>query len=77
MDVELTIKNLQKYITFASKSKNFSCDKDFEIHKYLAHEVQTLLIAYEELDRKNKSLGKKLNYYKLINERDCDEEFEI
>lgn len=50
--MEEDLKDLQKYISFANKSENFSHNSDWQWHKELAIEIENLIARNKELEEK-------------------------
>ena len=61
MNIEETTENLKKYISFSEKECNFPSTWDWNWHKDLANDIETLLTAYE----KEKEKREKLEYEAL------------
>ena len=59
--MEENLKDLQKYISFANKSENFSYNSDWQWHKELATEIENLIKGYKELEEMLKNRIKYTN----------------
>lgn len=71
-DIEKTIKDLEKYISFSSKSDNFSDLGQWALHKATADKIQILLTDYRKLQKENEKRGNSLRIIRnsLIELRD-------
>ena len=56
MNIEETVENLKKYISFSEKECNFPSIYDWNWHKDLANDIETLLTAYEKEKEKNNNV---------------------
>lgn len=56
-NIERNIKDLRNYISFSSKSCNFSDDEDWKFCKETADKIQHILSAYEKLQKENEELS--------------------
>ena len=58
MNIEESVENLKKYISFSEKECNFPSIWDWNWHMDLANDIETLLTAYEKEKEKNsKAIG--------------------
>lgn len=55
-NIEEDIKDLRNYISFSSKSANFSNETEWQFYKETADKVQHILSAYEKLQKENEEL---------------------
>lgn len=74
--IEEDIKDIKKYISFASKRENFSHDTDWNWNKDLANKIEHILSDYKRVLKENEELKKLIahkNAYTKMLEKDLFE----